>query len=148
MNFLSQILNFHFKKFFSVCSKLNPSKFNIILDLQWNYDPQVRHLANALEVPYFKLDATIFPLLEPSIKFIRGRNGTESVFIFPREELIDQVVSGFMESSQIRVLFLNQLNRKNAEILEKKRPLPEFNTIVGTTEEINQIFGQVDTPSS
>lgn len=126
-----------------MCSQLDATKFNIILDLIWNRNPEIRQFANALEVPYFKIDPTIYPLLEPAITFIKARNGTESVFIFPKEEQLAQAIYGLVESSNIRFMLFNRLTNANAKKLSKKRPIPLYNTIIASTEDMNQIFGQV-----
>lgn len=136
-------LQLSFNQFSSVCSQLDATKFNIILDLTWNRNAENRQFANALEVPYFKIDPTIYPLLEPSVKFIKARNGTESVFIFTKEELVGQAIYGLVESSNIRFMLFNRLASANVKKLSKKRPIPLYYTIIANTDDMNEIFGQV-----
>lgn len=126
----------------SVCSQLAPSKFNIILDLVWNRNPRIRQLANAFEIPYFKVDATIYPLMEPVVQFIRARNGTESIFVLPKEELIDQAMFGLVENSRIKFMLVTRLGKDVAEKLQNKRPIAEQNTIIARTDDMNEIFQQ------
>lgn len=97
-------------------------------------------MANAFEVPYFKIDPTIYPLLEPAVQYIKARNGTESVFIVPEKELIDPTLFGLIENSDIRMMIVKGLGKEVAEKLAKKRPIPQYNTIIASTDKMNEIF--------
>lgn len=80
--------------------------------------------------------------MDPVVKFIQARNGTESVFILPEKELVDQAMYGLLENSDLRMIVVNRLDRKVAQKLAKKRPIPQHNTIIASTEVMNDIFQQ------
>lgn len=80
--------------------------------------------------------------MEPAVQFIKARNGTESVFIVPEKELIDQTMIGLVEHSDIRILVVHRLERDIAQMLAKKRPIPQHYTIVASTDKMNEIFRQ------
>lgn len=78
--------------------------------------------------------------MEPVVQFIKARNGTESVFVVPEKELIDQTMIGLAEHSDIRILVVNRLGRDISQTLAKKRPIPQHYTIVASTDKMNEIF--------
>lgn len=121
---------------------MDTTKLNIVLDLVWNINPRIRHIANALQVPYFKLDTTIYPLMDPVVKLIEARNGTESVFIVAEKDHDDQVMYGLVGHSNLRMMVVNRLDKDVAGKLDKKRPIPQYNTIIANTEAMNEIFQQ------
>lgn len=112
------------------------------MDLVWGSNPRIRQLANAFEIPYFKLDPTIYPLMEPAVQYIQARNGSESVFIMAEEHLKEQALYGLVEKSELRMIIVNRLGEEVAPKLAKKRPIPEYLTIIAGTEDMNTIFRQ------
>lgn len=126
-----------------MCSHLDSNKFNIILDLAWTTNNNLRELSIALDVPYFKIDVTIYPFLEPAVKYIKARQGSESLFILPDKQRMEQAMYGLIENADIRVMVVGGLDRETAEGIVAKRPIPMFNTIVANTDDINVLFEQV-----
>lgn len=80
--------------------------------------------------------------MEPVVKLIKARNGSESVFIVTGPEQVDQVLYGLVENTDIRMMIMNRLGEEEATKLANKRPIPQFNTIIATTDKMNRIFQQ------
>lgn len=96
-----------------------------------------------MEVPYIKADLTIYPIIDIAVALINSRNGADSVFLLAEETLGQQTLHGLIQNANIRVMVLYQIDREVTEMLLKLRPIPQFFTIVASTEDMNSIFSQV-----
>lgn len=104
---------------------------------------EVHQLCSSLDVPYFKADTTIYPIIDIAVALLNSRNGADSVFILADDALGQQTLHGLIQNANIRVMVLNRFGREEVEMLLKLRPIPQFFTIVATTEDMNDIFALV-----
>lgn len=109
----------------------------------WTTNPEIHQLCNSLDVPYFKADVTIYPVIDIAVALLDSRNGADSVFILADKVLGEQTLHGFIQNANIRVMVLYRFGRQEIDMLLKLRPIPQFFTVVASTEDMNDIFGQV-----
>lgn len=126
-----------------LCSYLDLDKFNIILDLAWTNNNKLRQLSIALDVPYYKADLTIYPFLEPAVKYIQARQGGESLFILPDELRREEAMYGLVQNSDLQIVVVNGFDGPTARMIASRRPIPVFNTIVANSDDMNNLFDQV-----
>lgn len=123
-----------------VCSLLDESRFNVVLDLTWTKNAEIHQLCNSLDIPYFKADTTIYPVIDVAVALLQSRNGADGVFILDDEALGQQTLHGLIQNANIRVLVLNRLGREETDMLRKLRPIPQFFTVVAETMDMNDLF--------
>lgn len=126
-----------------VCPLLSPDTFNIVLDLVWTTNLEIHQLSNYLDIPYFKADVTIYPVIDVAVALLTARNGADSVFILPDKVLGEQALHGFIQNANLRVMVLYRFGRAEVDLLLSLRPVPQFFTVVASTEDMNAIFEQV-----
>lgn len=114
-----------------------------MLDLVWSTNKRIHKLCNALEIPYFKLDVSLYSFLDPVVKFLKEKNVMDSVFIVQSEMELDQALYTLIEKSNLKILVVNQLSRKTARRLANMRPVPGFFAVIGSTENVNTAFEMV-----
>lgn len=113
----------------------------------WTTNPQIRQLSSSLDVPNFKADATIYPIIEVAVALLQARNGGDSVFILTDKVLAEQTLHGLILNANIRVMVLYRFGRKEIDMLLKLRPIPQFFTVVASTGDMNDIFQLVSRES-
>lgn len=104
---------------------------------------EIHQISNTLEVPYFRADVSIYPVIETAVALLEYRNGADSVFILTDKVLGEQTMHGFIQNANLRVMTLYRFGREEIDMLLKLRPIPQFFTVVATTEDMNEIFTQV-----
>lgn len=125
------------------CSLLDDTKLNIIVDLVWTTNLEIHQLCNSLDVPYFKADVTIYPVIDIAVALLNARLGADSVLILADKVLGEQTLHGFIQNANIRVMVLYRFGREEIDMLLRLRPIPQFFTIAASTEDMNDIFTQV-----
>lgn len=125
------------------CSRIEADKVNVVLDFIWSTNRRIQYLSNALNVPYFKMDLTVYPFVDVLSRYIKGRHGVDSVFILQTDTEMDQALYGLIEKSSLRILVVDRLTRKTANKLLKMRPVPQYFSVAATTENMNDIFDMV-----
>lgn len=122
---------------------MDESKFNVVLDLSWINNPDIHQIANSIEVPFFKLDVTIYPILDAAVAYLSARDAVDSIFILADPVLGEQALHGLLQNANLRVLVVSPFGKDELDMLKKLRPVPRFFTLVATTEDMNDIFALV-----
>lgn len=133
--------------FLSVCSLFDETKFNIFLDLSWMETPEIHEIANFVDVPYFKVDVTIYPIIDSAVAYLTAREAVDSVFILTDTDMGQQAIHGLIQNANLRVLVVSPFGKSEIDMLLTLRPVPRFFTVVASTEDMNDILGQVERTS-
>ncbi|XP_057657197.1 uncharacterized protein LOC130894392 isoform X2 [Diorhabda carinulata] len=122
-----------------VCNSLTNGG-NLVLDISWFEDEEIRSLLLEAGVPYIKLDVSLAPFLNLLDGYLDLRNATDVTFIFEDPSYIDQTLYFWMNSAKMRMLMTETLNAATVKKLKYLRPMPNNYALLASTDNMNKLF--------
>ncbi|XP_066148112.1 ionotropic receptor 25a [Euwallacea fornicatus] len=124
-----------------ICSALSHG-FSLILDFTWSGNEVVQDLVNNMSLPYLHIDVSIAPFLILLDSYLDSRNSTDILIIFDKEEYIDQALYHWLDSTRLRMVMAEPLDRTMARKIKQIRPIPNSFAIMASTANMPEILSQ------
>ncbi|XP_023311227.1 ionotropic receptor 25a [Anoplophora glabripennis] len=112
----------------------------LILDITWSSNDVARNLASDVGIPYVEVDVSISPALLLLDKYLDFRNSTDVSLIFDNPQYVDQALYYWIDSTRLRMMILETLDKITAKKLREIRPYPNNFALVANTQNMNRLL--------
>ncbi|XP_066256016.1 ionotropic receptor 25a [Euwallacea similis] len=124
-----------------ICAALSQG-FSLILDFTWSGNEVVQDLVSNMSLPYIHIDVSIAAFLILLDSYLDNRNSTDILIIFDKEEYIDQALYHWLDSTRLRMVMAEPLDRTMARKIKQIRPIPNSFAIIASTANMPEILSQ------
>ncbi|XP_044270028.1 ionotropic receptor 25a [Tribolium madens] len=115
-------------------------KGGIIIDLTWTGNEQAEKVALDVGILYVKIDISISPALLLLDKFLEYRNSTDVTLIFDNPEKVDEALYFWIDTTLLRMVISESLDKTTANRLKAIRPIPNNFAIVATSSNMEELL--------
>ncbi|KAF2897577.1 hypothetical protein ILUMI_08598, partial [Ignelater luminosus] len=125
--------------FLAVCSSFTKGT-TFVVDVTWLGNEGAQSITANLNVPYIRIDLSISPALNLLDKYLNLRNITDVVVIFENARFIDQALYYWINSTRLRMIVSDKLDKISANRLKDMRPMPTSYAIIASTINITAML--------
>nr|WJJ63357.1 ionotropic receptor 8a [Pachyrhinus yasumatsui] len=128
-------------EFQQICDGL-ANGVSLLMDFTWSGNEMAEQIVNNMSIPYIHVDVSIAPYLVLLDAYLDSRNSTDVLLIFDKEDYIDQALYYWIDSTRLRMVMSETLDRTTASKIKKIRPIPNTFAIVAKNRNINKLYLQ------
>ncbi|KAF5290625.1 hypothetical protein FQR65_LT01915 [Abscondita terminalis] len=122
-----------------VCNSFSGNA-TIVIDATWVGNEQSKKICEELHAPYFRLDLSISPFLDLLDKYLNLMNSSDVVVIFDNPKNVDQALYHWIDSTRLRMIVTDKLDKIAAERIKAMRPMPNAFAIIGSSLNLGDIL--------